>query len=117
MKNLSNLPALANYWPTFQTLSGVKERQLELPIKDRWGGDVPPGIAQGEYSARDLPIEQYLEILYQVRCDYFHAERSVLGHEDEKVVLFVSIPTYLLAKFLTDERTLEKYASNPASPH
>ena len=104
--HLATVPALAAWWPKFVKLHDVKGRKIPLPIADRRGRDVPGALAPAQYEAAQLSPEQWLSVVYQLRCDFFHAQRSAVGYHNEVAVRFVSEPVLNLVRFLGMQTTL-----------
>lgn len=108
MRHLGTLPTLANRWAQFVRLHDVHGRTISLPLKDWRGRDVPRGFAgpPGDYEASDLAIEDFLEVMYQLRCDLFHASRSTAGFRNQMAIRFVDDASLNLVKFLVMDTNL-----------
>lgn len=96
MKHLSTFPPLAAHWSKLRELTDIKDRKISLPLKDRGGSDVPAGLAARAYKVSELSCIQWLDVIYQIRCDLVHAVRR----PDEATLHFAGsiheLVTYLL---------------------
>lgn len=102
VRHLGKLDTLASRWPDFIQLHDVSGRTISLPLMDWNNRVVPLNFVQdpGDYEASDLTIEDYLEVVYQLRCDLFHASRSTAGFRNQMAIRFVADASLNLVKYL-----------------
>lgn len=83
-------------------LHNVKTKKIVLPLYDRNFNPVPSNKT-GETFVSNLNIADYLEILYQLRCDFFHGEKGIRGFDNEMKLWFASETSFELTKYLIKE--------------
>lgn len=96
LRHFATYPPLKDQWSKFRTFSGVKGKAIELPLEDQNGNNVPRDLDPGKYTAEQLSLEQWLEVIYQIRCSVFHGD----GEHDEFQLNFAAGPLGVLADFL-----------------
>jgi hypothetical protein len=101
-RHLATLPALQSKWNEFTSLHDVNSKFIELPLLDRHNQPVPRNVT-GKTYVHALSSADYLEVLYQLRCDFFHGKRSLRGYDNQSKLWFCADSSYELTKYLIKE--------------
>jgi hypothetical protein len=106
-RHFATIPAIANNWNNYIKLHNVCTKKILLPLFDRKGNNIPQNLS-GETFISQLTIPDYLDVLYQLRCDFFHGERGIRGFDNEMKLWFAADPCYELTKYLIKETAPNK---------
>jgi hypothetical protein len=102
--NLSKLPSVISAWTNLLRLNLLKSLSIDLPLRDRRGRDVPDGKS-GSFIFGQLSSLECLVVLYQLRCDFFHGERSIRGYGNIGKINFASKIAFELMKMVVADTT------------
>jgi hypothetical protein len=104
MRNLSKLPIVIEKWQEFTKMDRVNGVTVNLPLKNRQNGNVPKTIILPKsYQASDLTIEDFLEVIYQVRFDLFSAQKNAISSRDPAAVELVTDASFKLVTILISD--------------
>lgn len=111
VRHFATMPTVQGQWGDFVALHEVRGRSIELPMH-RGKNDhilVPEGWSwsRGDETveAADLEAADYLEVMYQIRCELFHASLPTAGFTNGRIIRFVDDPSFNLLGILIQDTT------------
>lgn len=99
VRHFATIPAISANWSNFIKLHDVNTKKIVLPLLDRNNHPIPSNLT-GETFISQMNIADYLEILYQLRCDFFHGDRGLRGFDNDMKLWFAADSCYELTKYL-----------------
>ena len=102
---LQELPILKSRWPVLAKTADLGKLEVSLPLRDRAGRDVPDGFAADTYRAAQLSLRDCLSVVYQLRCNLFHAVSRPTETVGNVGIRFAAAVSYALAESLVSETT------------